>query len=168
MRIRFVLLVAAALLAAAGPAFGQALDTIPPTGTKVRIVEPGAEPLHGRFWYLRSDTLHFVTEATGDPTAFVPLTLRQRVEMSRGRRRETWAAVWAVAGGAVGAFAASMAGGDDDSAQSVSHAVMGGAAGVLAGGVSGWLMAPEKWVRVTIPAGESPPPTATADSAQPR
>ena len=165
-RIFFLAAVAAFALASPSAARAQA-DTTLPAGAKVRITEPGHDPLTGRFWYLRADTLYFTAAAARDTSTFVALTPGQRVEYSRGTRRELWSTAGALLGGAAGVLAASLSGHETQDSAEKGNAVVGGAVGVLAGGVVGWLLAPERWVRVEIPIGAAPPPPPSVSTAAP-
>lgn len=139
-----------------------------PPGTRLRVTDAGGTQHLGRFWYLRSDTLWLVSG--GDERAAVPLTGGERIEMTRGHRREAWSTGGMLAGAALGLLASQLNGSDDGpsgSARNTSEAVYAVAGGAVLGGLTGWFLAPQRWKRVEVPppAVLPPPPAATGGAA---
>jgi hypothetical protein len=139
-----------------------------PQGTRLRVTDAGGTQHLGRFWYLRSDTLWLISETDG--RSGVPLTGGERIETTRGHRREAWSTGGLLAGAALGLLASQLNGSDDGpsgSARNTSEAVYAVAAGAVIGGLTGWFLAPQRWKRVEVPppAVLPPPPAATGGAA---
>jgi len=148
---------------------GPVIDVpLVPAGTLLRVTDAGGTQRLGRFWYLRSDTLWIISGE--DDRASVPLTGRERVEMTRGHRRERWSTGGMLVGAALGLLASQLNGSEDGpsgSARNTSEAVYAAAGGGVIGGLAGWFLAPQRWraVEVPPPAVLPPPPTATGGTA---
>ncbi len=151
---------------------GYDLDVrLVPAGTRLRVTDAGGTQHLGRFWYLRSDTLWLVSGE--DDRSAVPLTGRERIEMTRGHRRELWSTVGMLTGAALGLLASQLNGSEDGpsgSARNTSEAVYAVAGGAVIGGLAGWFLAPQRWrpVEVPPPATLPPPPAATGGAAGPQ
>lgn len=155
MRSAVLLLLLAILFPlSAASAQQRVASPLPASGTKVRILEEGEDPVTGHFWYSRADTLYFTEMARGDSSAFVTLAPGRRLEASRGRRRDFWSLMGATVGAVLGGTAARFAVADDpedDTAQHVGRTVQGAVAGIVVGGLTGWVIAPERWRAVEVP-----------------
>ncbi len=139
-----------------------------PAGTRLRVTDEDGTRRSGRFWYLRSDTLWLISGE--DERSAVPLTGRERIEMTRGHRRERWSTGGALAGVALGLLASQLNGseeGPSGSARNTSEAVYAAAGGAMIGGLLGWFVAPQRWhpVEVPPPATLPPPPSASGGAA---
>jgi hypothetical protein len=162
---------AAALACIAAPASAQLEPdtTIARPGTRMRVANGDeGEWRTGRFWFLRADTLWLLNpENAADP---VPLAGGERIEITRGRRREAWSGGFALLGGALG-FAASKINGHEagpsGTARNASEMVLAGLGGALVGGLAGWFVAPQRWHEVRRPPAVPPPPPAAASAPQP-
>lgn len=144
-------------------------ERLVPPGTRVRVLdEGGARRGMGRFWYLRSDTLWLITGE--NESAAVPLIGRERIESTRGHRRELWSTIGTLSGMAIGVLASQLNGSEDGasgSARNTSEAVYAAAGGAVVGGLLGWFLAPQRWnpVERPPPAVLPPPPPATGGAA---
>jgi hypothetical protein len=158
--VRITILVLAAALS---PAMAAAqTDTVPgvPRGARVRVTQPSGAHVDGRFWYLRSDTLHLLAPKNDSVTDFA-LDQAPRVELNLGRRRETWSAGGVILGGLIGVLVSQLTGDDGNSTAEAGSAITSAAAGAVGGGFVGWLVAPARWRPLELRRTPSP---GTADA----
>jgi hypothetical protein len=144
--------IAALLVCCAGPLSAQ-VDTLP-AGARLRISFPTASAearLVGRLERVTADSLT-VRVADGGSRA-LPVNGIERVELSRGRSRALWTGA-GVAAGAVAGILVTRAGNDEPEdiggIGGVADGINNTLIGALAGGVLGFLLAPERWRQVHL------------------
>lgn len=155
--MRFHTLAVLLLLLVPPAASGQAttapaLQLRPDARVRLELQPPAAERFTARFVALQGDTL-MLREAA---SPVVPLSTVQRLEVSRGRTRGRWLLLGAGVG-LVGGVVYSRATLDDDPAdvggvQNTADGVANTILGMLLGGGAGYLLAPERWSEVPLPA----------------
>lgn len=159
----------AALACVSAPAAAQ-IDpdtTMASPGTRMRVVNGDGVWRAGRFWYLRADTLWLLDPESNGSSA-VPLKGGERIEVTRGHRRELWSSGLALLGAVLGVAASQLNGSDggsNGSAHNASEAVLAGAGGGVLGGLMGWFVAPQRWRAVQRPVVVTPPPPPAPEPA---
>lgn len=148
---------------------------VPAGGEWVRVTRESGAEATGRLSAMGGDTL-LLTAPGGDSTVMAVVS-RERVEVRRSHR-EAWSGRGALAGVALGVVASlfqsrgSPASGNTKSAE---VAVVGGAAGAVAGGFLGFVLAPHRWQPLrAVPASptrsiplQPPPPVDTSAASAP-
>lgn len=123
------------------------------TGTRIRVVATSIFPERTTATVLavQSDTI-VMARAGGAVSLAVPVSDIQKLEISDGRSRFTWAALGAVAGLFAGGILGGFAGGHDDpSGLGATAGFLAGAIlGIPGGAVIGGLAAPERWINYPL------------------
>ena len=149
---------ALAFLLASAPlaAQGEAAPRAPEAGARVRVslLAPPPERMVGRLRLLSPDTL-VVGLGGGQADLSLPLASVASLERSRGRPRLLWTVLGTVAGAGAGVLA-HRATREDDPAdigglRGTADGLEKTLVGALAGGVLGFVLAPERWSRVPLP-----------------
>ncbi|HSU15176.1 hypothetical protein [Longimicrobium sp.] len=165
MKPKYAVAVLLACGATAARAQGAPVRPMPAVGELIRVSPAGGEAFTGSLAALGRDTL--LLTRPGDTAVMVSLRA-QPVDVLR-RRRETWSGLGALAGAAAGVLVSQLgrSTGPDASPRNASHAVLGGAAGAVAGGLTGFFVAPRRWQRLTVlgPRMLPPPATLSTDAA---
>jgi hypothetical protein len=148
------------------PALAQGAP-LPPPGAVVRVrtVAPGAVAREGVVLSADADSLRFVVRGAGD-TAGVGLRDIARLEVSRGRRRNTWRGArrgalygsvgLGLAGGTWNLVAPSLTGGScyalcSPAEGALAGAIVGAVFGTLVGTSVGAFIRTERWAPVVLP-----------------
>jgi hypothetical protein len=142
----------------------ESVHPMPAVGERILVSPADAEPFTGTLTALGGDTMTLARE--GDSAVAVSLS-QQPVAVLR-RHREAWSGLGALAGLAAGLAISQLGSGSSQGVQKASHAVVGGAAGAITGGLLGFVVAPRRWQRLTVVAPRHlPPPPQPADTAAP-
>lgn len=168
MPVRMLSLVTA-VLAAPLAAAAQSLQPVP-AGTRVRVTAPTVHREVATVAAFTTDTIFVAPERAPGDTVAIPLDHLQRLEVSAGRKRDTWhgAGIGALAGAVAGAVVGvatyrSCEGsgrlgcfdlGPIGSASAM--AVLGAAAGGVVGGIIGSTRVSEHWRRIPISVAVAP------------
>ena len=169
--LKKIAVVIAALAVSSATAARAQVPRVYPTpaeGELIRVTPGGGgEAYTGRLANLGGDTL--LLRGTGRDTAMMmAIASRDQVEVSR-RRREQWSGVGALAGVVAGIIASQLQSADGNAGlKRTQTAVVGGAAGAVIGGFTGFLLAPRRWqpLRARLPRMPLPSP-AQVDTLAP-
>jgi len=166
VKSKFASAVLLACCATAARGQGGPVRPLPAVGELIRVSPAGGEAFTGSLAALGRDAM--LLDRPGDTAVMVSLSA-QPLHVLR-RPREKWSGLGALSGAAAGVLLALLArsSGPDVQARNTSHAVLGAAAGALAGGLTGFLVAPPRWQRLTVrwPRTLPPPQQAAASAAE--
>jgi hypothetical protein len=171
VKSKFASAVLLACCATAARGQGGPVRPLPAVGELIRVSPAGGQAFTGNLAALGRETL--MLTRPGDTAVMVSLSA-QPLHVLR-RPREKWSGLGALSGAAAGLLAAQLnrSSGVDTGARNASHAVLGSAAGAIVGGITGFLVAPPRWQRLTLrwprtlPPPQQAAPAAEADPAPP-